>query len=197
MNITVNIDDELKAVAAAETPLRQLEAELEAELKEALAQRPTPQNHNRPFDLRETLRQLRQGVPLGQGMAPRLYAVLKSEQMARFRFRTPGLGPLVRLRERLLQEQRALAAPAVVPVLFEYRYTGKPWGKVAGQRRQTGDVLQLTEEQSALWASVLEPVGVPAPPGGGEGAKVAGGGEGTNPTQQPASPPTGSGVSKV
>ena len=105
---------------------------------------------------RDTLRQLRRGVPLGEGMDLRLYQLLSSEQLRRFRFHSPGLAPRLRLRDRLLAEQQAAAQPAEGPVLLNYRYTGPPWFKVAGARRNTGDVIQLSEEAAAPWSDKLE-----------------------------------------
>jgi hypothetical protein len=158
MTTPVNIDDQLREIAAALEPLRALEATLEAELQKAKSQRPTPMTHNDAFRIGETLRQLRQGVPMGEGIDQRLYDVLNTKELRRFKFHTPGLASLLRLRDRLLAEQRATADPPPAPELLEWRYTGEPWGKVAGARRQTGDVLRLSADVAARWADKLEPV---------------------------------------
>ena len=149
----------LEDIAAAEQPLLALEATLETELK-LLESRPrTPADYLRPAQLREALRQLREGASLGEGMDARLWAVLSTEQMRRFRFRAPGLAPLRRLRDRLLAEQQAAAEPQPVAPVLNFRYTGPPWKfKVAGARRNTGDVVQLSEEVAVHWADKLEPV---------------------------------------
>lgn len=154
----MKIQFELDDITRAEQPLRELEAVLEAELAAAESQRPTPTTHNRPHELRTTLRQLRQGMFANEGTDPRVWAALHSEEMQAFRFRSPGLAPLERLRAKLLAEQEAAANPPVPPPVFQFRYTGEPWKKVAGARRQTGDLIQLTQEAASRWASVLEPV---------------------------------------
>ncbi len=104
----MNITGELEAIVAAEKPLRELEAELEAELQELESRRRTAANYLLPSQLRETLRQVRSGVSLtNEGVDARLWAILNTEQMRRFQFRAPGLAPLARLRERLIAEQQA------------------------------------------------------------------------------------------
>jgi len=146
-------------IDAATPPLRDLEATLEAELKAAESQKPTPTTRNLPFELRTTLRQLRDGLSFNEGTDPRVWAVLNSEQMQRFRFRAPGLAPLDRLRAKLLAEQQAAENPPVASPLLKFRYTEPPWKfKVAGGRWNTGDVLQLTADAARAYGDKLEPV---------------------------------------
>jgi hypothetical protein len=151
----MNIQD----IDRAEQPLRELEATLVAELKEAESQRPTPTTHLQPHRLRETLRQLRTGVHPNEGVDPRLWVVLNSPEMALFRFRAPGLAPLARLRAKLIAQQEAATNPPRKPPLLKFRYTGPAWKfKVAGARHNTGDVIQLTQEAAAQYADKLEPM---------------------------------------
>ena len=155
---TMNIQTELDAIARAEQPLLQLEATLEAELAEAERQRPTPTTHNRPFDLRKALWHLREGLSRNDGTDPRVWRVLTSEEIQAFRFRSPGLAALARLKAKLLAEQEKAIHPPEAPPVFTFRYTGEPWKKVAGARRQAGELIQLTQEEAARWTGVLEPV---------------------------------------
>jgi hypothetical protein len=148
MNTTVNIAEQVKAIDTALALLREREATLEARKKQALSQRPRPTTYNDAFRAGESLRQLREGVPLGEGMDPEVYAVLSSSEIRRFHFHTPGIAPLVRLREKLLAEQQAIVNPTPAPPLLAYRYTGTPWQKVAGARRQTGDVIRLSAAEA-------------------------------------------------
>jgi hypothetical protein len=152
MNITI----ELEAIAVAEKPLRDLETTLEAELREAESQRPTPTTHLRPHRTRETLRQLRVGVNPNEGIDARLWSVLNTPAMQRFRFRSPGLAPLARLKAKLLAEQEAANNPPPPVPLLKFRYTGAMWGKVAGKRHATGDIIQLTQEAASPYADKLE-----------------------------------------
>jgi hypothetical protein len=152
MNITIADID------AAEKPLLDLQATLEAELKQAESQRPTPTTHNRPFELRMTLRQLREGASFNDAMDQRLWDVLTSEPVKRLRLRAPGLASLTRLRAKLAEQEAAKNPPAAEPVA-KYRYTGPPWKfKIGGGRHNTGDIVQLTQEAATKHADQLEAV---------------------------------------
>ena len=154
----MNIQTELDAITRAEQPLLQLETTLKAELAAAEAPRPTPTTHNRPFELRQAIRHLHEGVSASEGTDPRVWKVLHSEEMAAFHFRAPGLAPLARLRAKLLAEQDKASHPPESPPVFTFRYTGEPWKKVAGARRHAGELIQLTEEQASRWLTVLQNV---------------------------------------
>jgi hypothetical protein len=148
-------------IDAAEVPLRELETTLEKELALAESQRPTPTTHNRPFELRMALRQLREGASFNDGMDQRLWDVLTSEPVKRLRLRAPGLASLTRLRAKLAEQEAPKPEPEP---LSKYRYTGEPWKfKIGGGRWNTGDVLQLTAEVAARWPDKLELVAGPAP----------------------------------
>ena len=132
-------------------------------LRDAESRLPTAATYNDRYRVRESLRQLRQGVPLSEGMTPRLWELSSSPGMRRFHFAAPGLAPLLRLREQLVAEQRAATAPPPAGAeLKSFRYTGPPWEKVAGARRNTGDVIALSDEAARRWATVLELVAVAA-----------------------------------
>ena len=90
-------------------------------------------------------------------MDPRLWDLLNTPAIRRHRFYAPDIEPLVRKRDQLMALQAATANPAPAAPLLAYRYTGLPWGKVAGQRRQAGDVIQLSEQEAARWAPVRNP----------------------------------------
>ena len=152
------IQTELDAITRAEQPLRELEATLEAELKDAEGQRPTPTTHNRPFELRQAIRHVREGVAANEATDPRVWAALHSEEMRAFHFRAPGLAPLARLRAKLEAEQHAASHPPSPEPVAQYRFTGKPWTKVAGRRLAPGEVVQLSQQAAARWRDQLEPV---------------------------------------
>ena len=149
---------DLDAIASAEKPLLELETTLKAELAVVERQRPTPTTHNRPFELRQAIRHLRDGAVAQEATDPRVWAVLHSEEMGAFHFRAPGLAPLARLRAKLLAEQDKASHPPEPPPVFTFRYTGEPWKKVAGARRHAGELIQLTEEQASRWLTVLQNV---------------------------------------
>ena len=157
MKTAISPTAELDAIAAAEQPLRELAATLEAELKELESRRRTAFDFDHPGHIRQTLRQLEQGVSLGTGMDPRLYALLSAPGMARFRFRAPGLAPLARLRAKLLAAEQVPAEPGP---LLKFRYIGPKWkhSLVQGEWLQPGDVVELTAQSAAQSPHRFEPV---------------------------------------
>jgi hypothetical protein len=139
-------------------PLHALEATLEAELHALESCRPTAANYNDAFRLRETLRQLRQGVPLAEGMDPRLYQLLSSEGMRRFHFRATGLAPWCACAPVCWPSSRRPPSPACPAGAAVSIYGAAVEVQIAGARRNTGDLVQLSEEAAARWADKLEPV---------------------------------------
>jgi hypothetical protein len=158
MTTTTDIAEQVRAIKADLKPLLEFRATLEAELKAAQAARPTPTTHNDAHRAKETLHQLQHGTRLGEGMDPRLWDLLNTPAIRRHRFYAPGIEPLERKRDQFLALQVAMANPAPAAPLLAYRYTGPHWGKVAGARRQTGDVIHLSAEEATQWTDKLEAV---------------------------------------
>jgi hypothetical protein len=158
MTTTTDIAEQARAIEADLKPLLEFRATLEAELKAAQAARPAPTTHNDAHRAKETLHQLTHGVRLGEGMDPRLWDLLNTPAIRRHRFYAPGIEPLERKRDQLLALQQAIANPPPAPPLLEFRYTGPPWGKVGGARRQPGDVIHLSAAEATRWADKLEAV---------------------------------------
>jgi hypothetical protein len=152
----------LEDIEAALQPLHQLEATLEAELRDLESRRRTPYDFNHPADVRQSLRQLREGAALAvEGVETRVFEVLNTPEMRRFHLAAPGIAPLLRLRDRLIAQEQAEKEQAdKAQRMGKYRYIGPPWKHaITSEPLKPGDVVALSELYAEQYPHRFEPVG--------------------------------------
>jgi hypothetical protein len=155
---TDEMKDELDEIDAALGLLRNLRAIVAGELTALEARRRTAYDYLHPGQLRATLQQIDEGVHRDDGVNPRLYALITSPEVARFKLRTPGIRSLERLRARTVAEREAGARTAaeVWPAPFRL-LPGRKFAQGAHDC-EPGDVVELTAAQARAFGDLFERV---------------------------------------
>jgi hypothetical protein len=156
-------DTELAHIATADRLLTDAGRRVGDELAALDAEREhrplSKEDRKRYQELHDSRRQIETGPAMDEGIDPELDALLSRAEIARFRFRQPGLAPLRRLRDELTAEREALVATQAVVWPRPFVYVGpKRKHQMNGAFVQPGDIVELNESQAQSWADRFEPV---------------------------------------